>query len=175
MDEIITFVTKGYTVTDILMIISLIVVIVRCIERFCKWCLNHLKSYYYRKKGIEDKEKTLKSHSTEIKELTQRIDKMAIEVEKHYNLLIEKIDKQNTKLEILDRDGKHRDCALLRDRIIGGMRYFAQNTDERGKVHISVGDHESMSQLYEEYFNCGGNGTVKQMYDNEFAKWIVDR
>lgn len=175
MEEIITFVTKGYTVADILVIISFIVAFVRCIERFCKWVLDHLRSYYKRKKGIEDKENTLEAHSKEIKALTERIDRMVAEVDTHYKLLVEKIDKQNNKLEILDRDGKQRDCALLRDRIIGGMRFFSQNTDERGKVHIAVGDHESMSQLFTEYFNCGGNGTVKQMYENEFLKWIVDR
>ena len=175
MDEIITFVTKGYTAVDILVIISFIVAFVRCIERFCKWVMDHLKSYYKRKKGIEEKNNTLETHSEEIKALTERIDRMVSEVDTHYKSLVKKIDEQNNKLETLDKVSKQRDRALLRDRIIGGMRYFSQNKDERGKVHIAVGDHESMTQLFEGYFNCGGNGTVKQMYENEFLKWIVDR
>ena len=76
---------------------------------------------------------------------------------------------------LIDEEGKKRDCAILRDRILGGMRYFSQNRDEQGNVHISISAHENMEHLFEEYFNCHGNGTVKSMYENEFKKFIIDK
>lgn len=90
------------------------------------------------------------------------------------NRLHDKIDEQQKRLEEIDRDGRQRDCAVLRDRIRGGMRYFSQNVDEKGRVHISMSDHETMQSLYEEYFLAGGNGTFKQKYENEFKKFIID-
>lgn len=175
MDYIITFMNKGYTIVDILGIIFFIVAIVRCVERFCIWVMGYLKSYYNRKKGIEEKENIIEKHSVEIKELTKRIDEMVVALDTCYKILVEKFDEQNNNINTLNQACTQRDRAILRDRITGGMRYFSQNTDEKGKVHITFGDYENMSRLFEEYFNCGGNGTLKQMYENDFLKWIVDR
>lgn len=89
--------------------------------------------------------------------------------------LHDKMDEQQRQLDRYDKEGKMRDRAVLRDRISGGMRYFAQNKDEEGNVHISMSDHENMEALFKEYFGAGGNGTFKQMYDNEFKKFIIDK
>ena len=174
MEEIISFVTKGYTIVDFLMFISFLVGIVICIERFFKWCEKHLVKYYNKKKGIEDKNNILETHSAEIAEIAGQITAMIAEINEKHNLLIEKIDVHERKLNEIDNAGKQRDRALLRDRIIGGMRYFSQNVDSSGNVHISLSDHENMSELFKEYFNCEGNGTIKQMYEKEFLNWIVN-
>lgn len=173
MEEIISFMSKGYTIVDVLVIISFLVVLVICIERFFKWCGKHLINYYNRKKGIEDKNNIIKTHSKEIDEITKKIDCIMTAINDQHNLLIEKIDIQEKKLNDIDNAGKQRDRALLKDRIIGGMRYFSQNVDNNGNVHISFSDHENMSDLFKEYFECGGNGTIKQMYEKEFKNWIV--
>lgn len=70
---------------------------------------------------------------------------------------------------------KETDCAILRDRIASGMRYFSQNKDEHGNVHISFSDYENMEALFREYFAKGGNGAFKKMYDTEFRNFIIDR
>lgn len=173
MEEMIDFIANGYTLVDILVVILLIVAIVRCIECFCKWCAKYLKSYYKQKRGVEEKNNIIETHSQEIKEINEKIDRMILAVDNHFNLLSEKIERTDRKLDSIDTAGKQRDRALLRDRIIGGVRYFSQNVDSNGNVHISFSDHENMSDLFEEYFECGGNGTVKQLYENEFVKWIV--
>ena len=175
MDEIISFAGKGYTFTDVFVIIGFLIAFVRCIERFGKWCAEHLKAYYKKKRGIEEKDDTIATHTKEIKNLIERMDRMVSAVDSHYTLLLQKMDDQEKRLEQIDEDGKRRDCAILRDRILGGMRYFSENIREDGKVHISVSDHENLDHMFKEYFGCHGNGTVKQMYENEFKNWVVDR
>ena len=92
--------------------------------------------------------------------------------------LSDKFDEQRTqledKLEIIDRDGKARDAAILRDRILGGLRYFSQNKDADGKVHITMTDFENMEKLFIEYENAGGNGLIKHLKETEFDKFIID-
>ena len=174
MDEIISFAGKGYTFTDVFVIIGFLIAFVRCIERFGKWCAEHLKAYYKKKRGIEEKDDTIATHTKEIKNLVERMDRMVSAVDSHYTLLLQKMDDQETRLEQIDADGKKRDCSILRDRLVSGLRYFGQNKDENGKVHISMGDHENLSHMFEEYFNAGGNGTMKQRFKNEFKHYIID-
>jgi len=100
------------------------------------------------------------------------------EVVKQLHGLNTKFDEQKEqleeKLEDIDQDGKRRDAAIFRDRILSGLRYFGTNKDENGNVHISMTDFESMSHLFEEYKNAGGNGLVKHLKETEFDKYIVD-
>lgn len=88
--------------------------------------------------------------------------------------LHDKIDEQTEHLEEIDKDGKRRDCSLMRDRILAGIRYFNQNRDEDGVVHISLTDFENMNSMIQEYFKAGGNGAVKHIYDLEFSKYKID-
>ena len=94
---------------------------------------------------------------------------------KQYQHLDKKIDEQKERITKIDEEGKKRDCAILRDRIIQSLRYFSQKKDESGIVHISLADHENMEALFIEYFECNGNGTVHTMYENEFKNWIIDK
>lgn len=96
------------------------------------------------------------------------------EIVQEIGKLNDKIDKQHTHLEEIDRDGKRRDCSLMRDRLLSGLRYFSQNRDEHNNVHISMTDFENMSKMFEEYEKAGGNGLVKHLKETEFDNFIVD-
>lgn len=96
------------------------------------------------------------------------------EIVQEIGKLNDKIDKQHVHLEEIDKDGKRRDCSLMRDRILAGVRYFNQNRDEDGIVHISLTDFENMDSMIQEYFKAGGNGAVKHIYDLEFSKYKID-
>ena len=96
------------------------------------------------------------------------------EIVSEISKLHDKIDEQKEHLEVIDFEGKKRDCAVLRDRILAGMRYFSQNKDEHGVVHISMTDYENMNEMFSEYFNCNGNGVCHSLYENEFKKFKID-
>ena len=50
-------------------------------------------------------------------------------------------------------------CALCRDRILQGYRYYEKNGE------VSTQDLETMSKLYKAYHNLGGNGTITVVYE----------
>lgn len=50
-------------------------------------------------------------------------------------------------------------CALCRDRILQGYRYYKQHG------FISTQDLETMTKLYLAYHNLGGNGTITAVYN----------
>lgn len=110
--------------------------------------------------GVLDK---LEELSGKVSELSQVLK----DVNKQCELLETNLEDNKKRNDEVDRD-------LLRDRILGGMRFFNQNRDERGKVHISRSDHENMTHLFDRYFERNGNGTVEQKYKNEFLKFIID-
>ena len=90
------------------------------------------------------------------------------------NKLHDKIDEHGERLEDIDADGKRRDCSIFRDRLLSGLRYFSQNKDEAGNVHITATDFENMTKMFEEYQKAGGNGLVKHLKETEFDKFVVD-
>lgn len=96
------------------------------------------------------------------------------EIVQEIGKLHEKIDGQHEHLEEIDRDGKRRDCSLMRDRLLSGLRYFSQNRDENNNVHISMTDFENLSKMFEEYEKAGGNGLVKHLKETEFDNFVVD-
>ena len=100
------------------------------------------------------------------------------EVINQLNGLNNKFDEQKNQLEEtlegIDADGKRRDCSLMRDRLIQGLRYFSQQKDENGVVHISMTDYENLNEMFTEYFNCNGNGVCHSLYENEFKKFKID-
>ena len=101
--------------------------------------------------------------------------KVVGEFSKSTEAILDKLNKMHTKMDEQNEASNKTDLAILRDRIVGGMRYFSQNKDEQGKVHISFSDHENMEALFQEYFKKGGNGTIKNMYNNEFKHFNIDR
>lgn len=96
------------------------------------------------------------------------------EIVQELGKLHDKIDDQRKHLEDIDTDGKRRDCSLMRDRLIQGLRYFSQQRDEDGVVHISMTDYENLNEMFSEYFNCNGNGVCHSLYENEFKKFKID-
>ena len=173
MDTVIEYFAE-HTFLDLMSALVVIVAVVVCIEKFFKWAWSMFVKAYNKMKGREEEVSTIDKNTAAIEALSVRIEELGNLVNKQYTHLDKKIDEQKDRLATLDSEGKKRDCALLRDRIIGGLRYFGQNKDEQGRVHISMTDHENMSHLFEEYFGCNGNGTVKTMHDNEFETWIID-
>ena len=96
------------------------------------------------------------------------------EIVQEIGKLHDKIDEQGEQLEMIDLDGKRRDCTVFRDRLLSGLRYFSQNKDEYGNIHISVTDYENMSKMFCEYEKAGGNGLIKHLKETEFDKFVVD-
>ena len=167
---------------------------------FGRW-LYSTKEFIFEKIGIKTKgmlkreeyEKRLKKVETaiiEIKDTSKHNVNMFLDHERQVvekftdikNEIVSELDKLHSKLNEqkreMDENNKANvktDRAMLRDRITSGMRYFSQNKDEFGKVHISMSDYENMDSLFQEYFSKNGNGTFKKMYETEFKKFIIDR
>lgn len=112
------------------------------------------------------------------KKVVDYFDSIKDEVIVQLNSLNDKFDEQQSqledKLETIDTDGKRRDVAVMRDRILSGLRYFSQNKDLNGVVHISMTDFENMNSLITEYLDAGGNGVVKHIYENDFQTYKID-
>lgn len=140
----------------------------------------------------EDRERLRKTEKAieEIKETTKRNGEMFTEHEHQavdmfaeikteiiveLNKLHDKIDGQAVVIENNRKESIKTDCAILRDRLNGGMKYFSQNKDEEGRVHIKLSDYETLEALFQEYFSKGGNGAIQRMYEDEFIHFVIDR
>lgn len=182
--------------------IIVIVVSVRAAEGAIKKVKAGVKAVYSKMRGKEIKEEAIDDSIKKVDVLTNEVNaikkaqKNNVEMfTEHEQGVLDKLDeltnafaKVSQNLELLNKqcdkleediaanqqENDETDRDLLRDRILGGMRYFKQNRDEHGKVHISRSDHENMSHLFERYFKKKGNGTVEQKYKNEFLKFIID-
>jgi hypothetical protein len=109
------------------------------------------------------------------KQVVEKFVDMRNEIVNELNKLHEKIDEQKAEMDKTNRANDKTDCAMLRDRIGSGMRYFSQNKDADGKVHISLSDYENMNALFNEYFAKHGNGAFKKLYEDEFIHFIIDK
>lgn len=96
------------------------------------------------------------------------------EIVQEIGKLHDKIDEQHERLGDIDKENKQRSAAILRDRLIQALRYFSQQKDENGIVHISMTDYENLNEMFAEYFNCNGNGVCHSLYENEFKKFKID-
>ena len=175
MELLMAYLNDGHSITDLLYSILVIAAIIVCVEKFIKWIYDLFIKMYKRKRGQEDENTTIVKNTEQIKNLANAIDNLADLLNKQYQHLDKKIDEQKERITKIDEEGKKRDCAILRDRIIQSLRDFSQKKDESGIVHISLADHENMEALFTEYFECNGNGTVHTMYENEFKNWIIDK
>lgn len=182
--------------------VTAIVLIVRVIEKIGKKLYSYFLHLYNKKRGKEIKNATIENSIVKIKVLSDKIeqiekqqknnvkmftehevgvlDKLDVLTENVGDLtaLVRELNLQNEalreKVDLNNEANKTVDLALLRDRILGGMRFFGQNKDENDNVHISASDFENMSHLYEEYFKRNGNGRVKKKYEDEFIHFIID-
>lgn len=170
------------------------------LAEFVKWVFT-LKEWFFNKFGIKTKAmlekqewnerlKNAEKSINDIKETANKNVEMFLNHEKvvvaqfmcirdeivvELNRLHDKIDEQKEEMDKTKEANEKTDCAILRDRIGSGMRYFSRNVGADGKVHISLSDYENMNGLFQEYFTKHGNGAFKKMYDDEFTKFIIDR
>lgn len=96
------------------------------------------------------------------------------EIVAELNKLHDKIEEQHKEMEKNQKANNKTDCAMLRDRINSGMRFFKKNVDADGNVHISFSDYVNMDALFQEYFSKNGNGPFGKMYEEEFKHFIID-
>lgn len=122
----------------------------------------------------ETSEKNVNTFLEHEKMMSESFVSVKEEIVKEIGKLHDKIDNQRVHLEEIDNDGKRRDCSLMRDRLIQGLRYFSQQKDENGTVHISMTDYENLNEMFTEYFKCKGNGVCHSLYENEFKKFKID-
>lgn len=145
--------------------------------------MRETKEWEKRLKNAEDAIVEIKNTSTKNVDMFLSHEKQAIEQFKgirdeivtELNKLQDKIDEQKDEMEKNIVASNKTDCAMLRDRIGSGMRYFSKNISSDGKVHISLSDYENMNALFQEYFTKHGNGAFKKMYEDEFIHFIIDR
>lgn len=173
METVIEYFTE-HTFIDLISALIVIVAIVVCLEKFIKWTWGMFIKAYNRMKGHEEEVSTIDKNTAAIEALAIRIEELNSLIQDGYSQLDRKIDEQKEHLEEIDRDGKKRDCSLLRDRLVQGTRYFSQNKDEEGVVHISMTDYENLSSMFSEYFRAGGNGAIKHIFETEFKKFKID-
>ena len=173
------------------------------LAEFLRWLFSNAEFFFkvFKKLGIKtkkmierEKEKerldNIENAITEIKDTSKHNVEMFLQHEKQVvdsfmdikneiiselNKLHDKIDEQKEEIDKNNAASIKTDCAMLRDRIASGMRYFSQNKDANGKVHISFSDYENMEALFSEYFSKGGNGAFKKAYETEFQKFIINR
>ena len=193
MEEMITFVKDG---RDLVFWMAGFYALVE----FFKWLVTS-REFLLKKCGIktkkmleqEEREKRLKATEAAIEEIkdtskknvdmflnherqvVEKFVNIRDEIVKELNRLHEKMDAQKEEYDKNNERSRETDCVMLRDRIASGMRYFGQNKDEKGRVHISLSDYENMEALFQEYFSKNGNGAFKKMYEAEFQKFIIDR
>ena len=108
------------------------------------------------------------------KQVVDKFMDMRNEIVTELSRLHDKIDEQREEMDKTNRANDKTDCAMLRDRIGSGMRYFSKNIGPDGKVHISQSDWENMNALFQEYFAKHGNGAFRKMYDEEFTHFTID-
>lgn len=159
---------------------------------FSEWVVSQfgIETKNMREKRIQsDRLTTAENNIQDIKNTSEDNFKLFVEHEKALNdnflsvqkemigeisRLHDKIDEQYKHLEMIDKEGKKRDCTVFRDRLISGLRYFSQNKDEHGVVHISMTDYENLNSLFTEYFTAGGNGVIQHLYETEFQSFKID-
>lgn len=170
------------------------------LAEFAKWSVT-IKDWFFKQLGIETKKmrkaremqerlKKAEEAISEIKDTSKKNVEMFVQHEKQVvaqfigirdEIVVElgklhnKIDKQQDEIEKNNEANNKTDCAMLRDRISSGMRYFTKNVKEDGKVHITLSDYENMDGLFQEYFSKHGNGAFKKMYKDEFEHFVIDR
>lgn len=166
---------------------------------FCRWLYSFkdffLKTIGIKTKGMLQREeyetrlRNVEKAIEEIKETSKHNVAMFIEHEHQVvgkftgikdeivvelNKLHDKINQQQEEMEKTKKANDKTDCAMLRDRINSGMRYFKKNVDTDGNVHIAFVDYVNMDALFQEYFSHEGNGPFGKMYEEEFKHFIID-
>ena len=132
---------------------------------------------------IQERIKKAEEAIEEIRETSKKNVEMFLEHERQVieqfsdirDEIVTELSRLHNTMEKTNEANNKTDCAMLRDRIGSGMRYFSKNIGADGKVHISFSDYVNMDALFQEYFAHDGNGPFKKMYEDEFKKFVIDR
>lgn len=166
---------SNYSLTDFFYALLLIGAAILCFDKSYKWLKATFQNFHNKMKEKEEELSVLTKNVAEIRSFSDKIDELGNLVNKQYLHLEKKIEEQVNRLDLIEKQGKNRDAAILRDRLIQALRFFGNKVDKDNVVHIGVTDHENLTHLFEEYFACGGNGTIESMFKNEFKTWIIDK
>jgi hypothetical protein len=156
----------AYQFKDYITIMFITCVFVVGLEKVVKFVFNYIEKYHLKKVEKENEKKT-------INDIVNRIEEFANLMNRQYQHLEKRLGEQKEHLETLETDGKKRDCAILRDRILQAVKYFRKNTIDN-EVHINIIDWENLNAMFEEYFKANGNGAIKKIYEEEFKNWVID-
>ena len=148
MESIIQYFNDGHNVSDLLFSIIVIIAIIVSIEKGIRWIYKKFLILYKRKKGYEDEESIINYNSNQIKNLTVSINNLANLLNKQYQHLDKKIDEQKERITKIDEDGKRRDCAILRDRILQSIKYFSKNHIVDENIHINITEWENINAMF---------------------------
>lgn len=163
-----------YHFSDFITMMFIVCAFVIGLEKVIKYVFEYVNKYHLKKLKEEESEKAIGDNQKQISDIVDKIEDLANLMNRQYLHLEKRLDEQKILIDSLDSTGTKRDQALLRDRILSGIRYFSQNKDLNGRVHIELHDYENMDSLFTEYFLSGGNGAVHKIYENEFKNWEID-
>lgn len=158
----------------------------------CRWIYS-MKEFVFEKLGIKTKgmlkreeyANRLKQVENSIEEIKNTYKKNVETSIEHERQVVDKVtgikgdivtelNKIREEMEKAKKANDKTDCAMLRDRINSGMRYFNKNICADGKVHIAFTDYVNMDALFQEYFTKHGNGPFEKMYEEEFKHFVID-
>lgn len=77
-----------------------------------------------------------------------------------YKKIKKRFEEQDTKRKAIENGVQ----ALLRNELIKNFR------EHKLEGSITLLDKENMDHMFTEYFNLGGNGMMKDIYENEFKE-----
>lgn len=77
-----------------------------------------------------------------------------------YKKIKKRFEEQDTKRKAIENGVQ----ALLRNELIKNFR------EHKIEGSITLLDKENMDHMFTEYFNLGGNGMMKDIYENEFKE-----
>ena len=77
-----------------------------------------------------------------------------------YKTIKNRFEEQDTKRKAIENGVQ----ALLRNELIKNFR------EHKIEGSITLLDKENMDHMFTEYFNLGGNGMMKDIYENEFKE-----
>ena len=162
-DVVLYLMDNGATVA-----LSLVVIAYAIVGAFksVDWVSDKLNRFYKRKRKKEDEELETEDIKSTLQEMLKRMDDISA-----------KFEVLDQKINTIEAEGKKRDCAILRDRILQACRYFGTNCrDEDGIVHIDLTEYENIKHLFEEYFGADGNSTIKKIYEEDFIpNWHINK
>lgn len=119
---------------------------------------------YFSKKAIAEREKDGRIHKV-IEQVEQypKWRQQSLEIQRQFtdaiNELKESQERQNARLEKMEKDGQQRELNKLRDRILQSYRYYT-SIEKNPLKSWSVMEADAFWRMFGDYEDLGGNGYV---------------